>query len=238
MIKTVFKISILTLVITLFSCNNENTKLDYKYADKPAILNCENINAKLINEAIYSFEEDLLLNYTKTNPNPARAYSLFLGSAVVNRVKFETVVSEHTYKVFKALQNEKDLWNLNGAKSNINYNSNTISCIADNIKSNNLKTTFNALKSTNFLSPELMGTPIKNSINVSHRDNALRAYIALDFYYSKLQNVDFSKIDFSKRDPAPAKPANTNVDFNTPLKTTTPATKAPVKDPHAGHNHN
>ncbi|WP_452219657.1 hypothetical protein [Lacinutrix salivirga] len=236
MIKTIFKISLLTLVISLSSCKNDANKFDYKFADKPAIVNCENVNSKLLNEAVYAFEEDILNNYTKNNPNLIRAYSVFMTSALGNRVKYETVVSEHTYKVFKALQKENSLWNLKGANSNINYNSPLIDCIANTINNPSIKTTFNALYSTNFLSPTLMGQPLRSKASLIAKDEALKTYIALEFYYAKLYEVDFSNIDFSKKETTPAKPANNNVNFNTPNKTT-PKQKQQVKDEHAGHNH-
>ena len=75
------------------------------------------------------------------------------------------------------------------------------------------------------MSSRLFGEPLRASVSQATRDKYLALYIALDFYYVKLFDVDFTKINFE--DP------QSKVDFN----------KLPPKqiqkeaDPHAGHNH-
>ena len=57
------KLIALFLGMTLLSCKNENTLPEFKYTDKPVALTCNDVNSKLYNEALYSFEDDI----AKTN---------------------------------------------------------------------------------------------------------------------------------------------------------------------------
>lgn len=218
-------ITILLLVTTLFSCKQEKLFSDFKYADKPTIFICENTNGKLLNEALYSFEDDIVNYYKKSDNKPRldQAYSQTLRNAVFGRLKFEDVASKHTVSVFNALKNESNLWNKENTKSNLNYNSTVFKCITNNLKDTKLKTTLNALISTNSMSPKLFGRALLKNYRKTLTDKYLAMYIALDLYYAKLFNIDFSKINLEKPEQ--------KVDFNA-----TPAQPKPV-DSHAGHNH-
>ncbi|NJX16500.1 hypothetical protein [Tamlana crocina] len=223
------KITLITIlsIITLNSCKKEQTFNDYKYSDKPAVINCDGVNSKLLNEAVYAFENDILNYQKQSNPNASlvRAYSQTIRSSVYSKLKFDKIVSEHTYKVFQALKNENDLWDANNTKSHLNYNGKTMACIASHIKNEALKTTMNALLSTNTMSPKLFGTPLTSKYSSAMSDKYLALYIALDLFYAKMFDFDFSNVNFSQS------AAEEKVDFNKI------PTSAPV-DPHAGHNHN
>ena len=205
--KTKIYIIAFLFVFTLISCKKENTFSEYKYADKPLDLPCENLNSKLYNEALYSFEDDISNFYNKNkNSSLLRSYSQFIRAALYNRAKYEDIVSEHTFKVFEALKNDKDLWNLSNTTSHLNYNGALMDCISKNIKDKDLKTTLNSLLTTNSMSPDLFGAPLVSSYSLALSDKALASYVAFDLYYAKLFDIDFSKVNFDK-------PANT-VDFN------------------------
>ncbi|MDO5979984.1 hypothetical protein [Flavivirga spongiicola] len=200
----------LVLVLTLFNCKNENTFSEYQYTDHPVVLTCGDFNSKLYHEALYSFENDILVFYSKTNKNVSQtqAYNQFVRDAVYGRgrLKYEDVVSAHSLNVFKALKNESTLWDANNAKSHLNYNGSIIGCIANNIQDTALKTTFNSLVTTNSMSPKLFGTPLISKYRNAIRDKYLATYIALDLFYAKLFDVDFSKVNLEKPE--------SKVDFN------------------------
>lgn len=212
------------LVFILFSCKKENTFTNYKFADKPDTIVCDGLNNALFKEALYSLEDDLLVFHQKTNPKTSltQAYSQFIRLSIYGRLKYEDIVSEHTLSVFEALKNESDLWDANNTKSHLNYNSAIIQCISKNIKDEHLKTTFNALLSTNSMSPKLFGSPLMNKYRNALNDKYLATYIALDLFYAKLFDIDFSKVNLEKPEQ--------KVDFNKVPQT-------PQPDPHAGHNH-
>lgn len=202
------KLIALFLGMTLLSCKNENTLPEFKYTDKPVALTCNDVNSKLYNEALYSFEDDILTFYSKDKPNPSliQAYSQFIRNASYGRVKYEDIISKHTSTIFEALKQDNSLWDANNTKSHLNYNSPIIKCIGDNIIDKNLKTTFNALLSTNSMSPKLFAAPLSAKYRNVLSDKHLASYVAFDLFYANLFNIDFSKVNFDK-------PAE-KVDFN------------------------
>ena len=216
------KLLVIALAINTVSCKKENTVTEYKFEEKGIVLNCDNVNLKLYNEALFSFEKDIEAYYGKGTPNLSRAYSQFIRSAINGRVKYEDVVSKHTRNIFEVLKNETNLWDANNPKTYLNYNSPLVNCIANNIQNKDLKTTLNALISTNSMSPKLFGSPLMTNYSAAVRDKYVAAYVAFDLYYAKLFKVDLSKVTLKKEE--------SKVDFN----------KVPPKvapDPHAGHNH-
>ncbi|WP_303317163.1 hypothetical protein Q4Q34_02240 [Flavivirga abyssicola] len=203
-----FKLFSLLLVLTLLNCKNENSLSEYKYANMPVVLTCGDFNSKLYHEALYAFENDILTHYSNTNKNASQtqSYNLFVRDAIYGRAKYEDVVSEHTYKVFQTLKNENTLWDANNTKSHLNYNSTIVNCISNNIQDTALKTTFNSLITTSSMSPKLFGAPLMSKYRTALKDKYLATYIALDLFYSKLFDVDFSKVNFKKPE--------SKVDFN------------------------
>ncbi|MCL5129906.1 MULTISPECIES: hypothetical protein [unclassified Algibacter] len=208
--KSTVNIILLLVALTAVSCKKENTFNDYKFAEKGNVINCENQNTALINEALFSFEDDIASFYAKNGQkNMTTSYSQFLRNATINRVKYADVVSPHTVKVFEALKNEGSLWDANNPDSHLNYKSDLINCIASNLKDKNLKTTFDALVTTNSMKPQLFVTPIARNYRAAISDKYLATYIALDLYYAKLFDIDLSnvkekpiveqKVDFNKR---------------------------------------
>ena len=188
-----FKLFAITLIISLASCKNEkaNVFTDYKFSDKPETLACEGMDTKLLKEALYTFEDDIIKHYNSKNSNLSQSYSRFINEALSNRLKPENLISAHTVKVFEALKNNNALWNQSGASSKLNYNSKTIKCIANNIKDQRIKSTFNALLSTHSLNPQLFGATLQSNARILLNDRSLATYVALDFYYSKLFDRGF-----------------------------------------------
>lgn len=188
------KIHIITFlfVCTLISCQKE-TFTDYKFADKPIALPCNNLHLKLYNEALLSFEKDILNFYGKDKKTTLSiSYSRFLSLASYNRVDYKKIVSEHSLKIFEALKNNTDLWETNNTTTHLNYHSKLMDCISKNIKNKDLATTLNALLTTNSMSSKLFSAPLASNYNVVINDKALSCYIAFDLYYANLFNVNFS----------------------------------------------
>lgn len=219
MSKQKFSAVVFLVAILFMGCNNqpkEKTLSDYKFSEKGIVLNCDGFDAKLLNEALFSFEEDIIKHYGKNNPNVARAYSQFVSYATRSRVKYTEVVSPHTAEIFEVLKTKSDLWNPNGTKSKLNYNSLVFKCIVDNISDANLKTTLNALSTTNSMSPKIFGPALQSKYALAMQDKYLSAYMAFDLFYAKLFDVDLSKVgekpaekvDFNKL-PAPSAPQST-----------------------------
>lgn len=224
-----FKLFAFLLVFALFSCKKEaeeKTLDTYKFSEKGIVLNCDEFDLKLLNEALFSFEDDILNAYGTTGqsstPNLTRAYSQFIRNAMYGRINYADIVSPHTAKVFEVLKSKQELWDLNNPNTTLNYNSAVISCISNNMIDKSLKATLNALLETNSMSPNLFGPALLSNYGAAIRDKYLSAYVALEFYYGKLFNVDLLQV---------AEKPEAKVDFNkVPPQT-------PQNDPHAGHNH-
>lgn len=189
-----FKLLVIALVITFTSCKKEVALSEYKYAEKGIVLNCDKFDLKLLNEALFAFENDITNAYAKDKKNLTQAYAQFVRNAVSGRVKYEDVVSTHTFAVFEVLKSKNELWDLNNVKSKLNYNSPVFNCISENIKSKDLKTTLNALISTNSMSTKLFGPALITGYRSAISDKYLSAYLALDLFYTKLFDVDVTKI--------------------------------------------
>jgi len=227
-IKMNSKISIpvFLLVITLISCKQEKVFSNYKYTDKPVVFTCEGVDSKLLNEALYSFEDDILNHYkgVKENFRLDQAYSQLIRNSVFGRLKLEDIISKHSVEIFEALKKDTSLWEANTQESHLNYNSATLKCISNNINDTALKTTYGALVATNSMSPKLFGAPLVSKYRNTIKDKNLAMYVALDLYYAKMLDLDFSKVNLNKPEQ--------KVDFNK-----LPALEKQDIDPHAEHDH-
>lgn len=226
------------VLIALVSCKKEE-KINYKYADQPQVITCQNVNNQLINEAYYAFENALLTQAKNINRNPnARITTDYVLRNFIMRsrgvVKIEDYITKESVVVFKALQNE-GLWQ-NGK---LLSNSATLNCIGENISNKDLQTSFNALRSVEeTLDPKLIVTAITNSRGTAlYKDKALMAYTALELYYGKFTGKDFSTIEYLAEQPKEAVKKPEVTLKRQDLKKQEPKKLEIKKDPHAGHNH-
>lgn len=208
--KSSFKIlSFLLILIVFSSCKKETTLSEYKYTDKEYPVQCESANTDLIKEALYSFEEDIMNHFGKNaNKNLSQAYSRTINLGTYGRLKYEEMVSPHTLEIFKILKENTNLWKTEGNTKTLNYNSDLIKCLAENISDKEIKTTFNSLLITNSMRVDLLGAELRRKSGFALKDRYLATYIALDYYYAKLFNIDFvktKKTEVVKPDSKPAK---------------------------------
>ncbi|WP_418513217.1 hypothetical protein [Corallibacter sp.] len=226
--KTSLKLSILAITLLLLNCENKHkTVIDYKFADKETAIICGNSDeAKLLNEALYSFEDDITQFYFKQNSNVPAAYNRFFKLAAANRVKFEEIATPHTLEIFNALKNNTDLLKDNS----INYNSEIISCLSENFQNKDLKTTFHALVNTNSMEATLFYPALLPHIRSTKTDRNLGLYVALDFYYKNLKDLDTSQLG--------KKEESSNASFpNKAIKNAPIQKNATDHKGHEGHNH-
>lgn len=200
------------ICLTLVNCKEPQPQFAYKYSDKPIVINCDINHSELFNEAIYNFEAILIENSANESLSLGKKYSRFISESTRNKTNYNNISNQHALDIFKALKNIEGLWITKNNKLSLNYNHQIFSCIGDNIQDKDLKTTFNALLSTNSMSIRMLKDVLVTKSSKLNTDKYLATFIALELYYSKLSNVDLSK----KED----KSAITE-----------------EKDPHAGHNH-
>jgi hypothetical protein len=231
--KTLLKLTVITLFLSVLSCKKESkaADFDYKYLETENVLNCTNVETQLYYEALMSFEDDILKTYNTRNTDLRVAYTNFFRLAQRNGVNYQELASPHSMEVFEALKNDSDLWTDN---NKLNYNADIFTCIGENLNDKGLATTYKALISTNSMRPELFGAPLLNKIKTANSDRYLATYVALDLFYSNLFNVDSSKVtenippEIPKYRTEPGKPI---------IKLDSKSEAETNEDEHAGHNH-
>src|SRR5690606_16133674 len=210
--KSLCNLILLVFVVTVSSCKNDKQTetvilSEYKFTDKGMPVNCDGIDAQLLNEAIFAFEDDIYTFFKDRSPNPnmALTYAQFISTANNGRVNYAEILTPHTVEIFKVLKTKTELWNTNNSASNLNYNSDFLNCIANNIRDNSLNTTLQSLLKTGAMNRKLFTAPLASRYSQALNDKYLAAYIAFDLFYAKLFDVDLTQV----KERAPTK-----VDFN------------------------
>lgn len=175
---------IIAIVIALgvVSCEGQ-ASLEYKHADKEQVINCENQNNALLNEALYQFEQDITNAYDPESQLIHKAYANFLYVGFSGEAEYERLATPHTLEIRKELVKEGIIKN-GGLKSNLVYNN--ISCVLKNIEDPQLVLMLEALVDSNTMDPKLFNSRMRNFAYKSQSDRYTALYVALDAYYQQL----------------------------------------------------
>lgn len=196
--KTHYNFIAILCLSLLLNCKNENTLSEYKFTNREMVLDCDGEDSKLLNEALYAFEDDIRTfyanNYYSKDGDLYLFYSDFIVRDIKGMVIYENLISPHTLEVFNVLKSKSEMWNLENNVSKLNYYSPFFNCIAANVEDKNLKTTLNALLSTHSMSPRLFTSPLTTQSRIVASDPYLRAYVAFDLFYAKLFDIDVTKV--------------------------------------------
>jgi len=187
--------TLLLLIMIVTNCKDESkiSLSEFKYADKNFEVKCDGISEELLKEALFSFEEDISNHFSKNGQkNLVKAYSSVINLGMYGRGKYGDIVSDHTKAIFEELKKDESLWNTKGKIKSLNYNHELVKCLANNIKDKDINTSFNALLSTNSMRLELLSRELRTRSARTSKDQHLATYIALDYLYAKLFDVDFS----------------------------------------------
>lgn len=193
------KLFLITLAtgFLMLNCKNKPkaSDLDYIYASENVISECKlTPNIQLLNEAVLSFENDLINFYDPENKSPNRAYTKFL-SAIRNRsIDYSSIVSPHSKTIFEILKQDDKLWNLKNKANTLNYQNPIIACIIENIKPSEFTITLKALAHTNSLSFRMYDEELRRNTILASQDKYLGLFIALDLYYGKLFDIYLSPV--------------------------------------------
>jgi hypothetical protein len=211
--KTRFIYFVICLI--LVNCKPPQPELNFKYSKNSVVITCNSENDKFFNEAFYNFEAMLNEHYANKNKNLRNAYLLFLKESTSNKVNYNNISDQHSIDIFEALKSIKGLWVENNSNLTLNYTHEIFSCIGENIQDRDLKTTYNALLSTNSMSIRMLKDVLISKSSKVNTDKYLATFVALELYYSKLSNVDLALKE---------------------VKSSEPEVKEET-DSHAGHNH-
>lgn len=172
---------------TIISCNQKAT-FDFKFADQEQVISCAETQDALLNEALYSFENDLITKYDSINKSKIKGYGAFVYRGMDGSANYEEIISENTRPIIDALIAENILIE-NKTPSRLNYEHPTVRCIINNIKDEDLKRTVNALIDTKTMNPKLFNSRFRNFGRNADKDRYLALYIALDGYYQQILNL-------------------------------------------------
>jgi hypothetical protein len=171
--------------------------LEYKYNDKPMQVSCSGANEKLLNEALYSFFDDVTVYYrTKSREqfdsglSTYEAYATYVYDGSLGIADYKNIASEHTKNVMNELRKETQLWHKKSAMSNLNYNSEFVNCLIVNIKDKDLSATIQALNDINSLTPRVMADRFRLNVRAALEDPNYGMFIALDIYYQYLFDLE------------------------------------------------
>ena len=187
------KISIilLTLTISISSCKQE-PKLDYKYADQENFFLCSEADMDLLKEATYAFEDFILKNYDYSqNSDIKLAYRNFLTNARHDLIPMAERLDPYEISIIKALKNEGHLWTIS-EHPKLNYKAAITSCISNTIQNDQFKNIFAALASSSTLKSTTVAPLILADLDLATKDKSIATYIALDMFYAKLINLDYT----------------------------------------------
>jgi hypothetical protein len=172
---------------SIISCN-QKAKFDFKYADQEQVITCPEANNPLLNEALYSFEKDLIFKYDSLDQRIITAYGAFMYRGMDGSAKYDEIITPNTRPIVEALIAENILIE-DKTPSHLNYEHPTVQCIIDNIKDEDLKTTINALIETKTMNPKLFNSRMRNFGRNSGKDRHLALFVALDGYYQQILNI-------------------------------------------------
>ncbi len=188
-----FAVFIVAVLIVMTGCEQP---LEYKYQDRAQPIDCPGLDKALLHEALYSFKEDLGNFYKDPDviAGTDRFYMQGLATYVYDGMSgyanFQQIASPHTLKVFEQLKLESQIWDANNSVSRLNYNSELISCLFDNIIDEELRALFLRLNEVDALDPSQVASQLTRKIYKAYTDQHLTMYIALDGFYQHLYKLD------------------------------------------------
>ncbi|PQB04684.1 hypothetical protein BST85_07085 [Aureitalea marina] len=185
-------LSLLILTLAVVSCGPE---LEMKYQENPQPVECPGADKALLHEALYSFQEDIAkaYNYKRFDPKEplyiVNGYRYFVHKGGLGEADFAELMSSHTKAVLQELRKEP-IWSDVEGYSNLDYQSEFVVCVLDNIKNRDMQETFASLNEINSMSPKLTAEPLRRNVNQVANDPYLAMYIALDYYYNYLLDLE------------------------------------------------
>lgn len=191
------KKTILLLIIglTILSCTKPIT---YKFQEEPQVIDCPGIDNQLMNEALYSFSDDIQRHFLmeiqeKDYLNFQYSYAQYIYRGAANLLFFNEIASPHTIKIFKELEKQEGLFIEQKGKSNLNYHHEFVQCLISKIDRESLRDQIKHLLSVDYLSPEVMAETYRSSIRPAEVDPDFLLFIALDTFYQRFVQLDLTE---------------------------------------------
>jgi len=182
-------LTLLCLLLVIVSCNQQS-KLEFKFTDNPQNISCSTSNNNVLNEALYSFEEDIFAKYDTTRTH-SKAYARYILKGIKGTEDYQSILSDHSLQIRDILLSE-GIIKVNNGQGVLDYNHPDVKCIINNIEDEGVKRTINALLQTNSMDLSLFDTRLRNIGREARRRPYQSTYIALDTYYKNLVGLTAS----------------------------------------------
>lgn len=188
--KKINTIALLLLLISS-SCKPE-PKLDYKFINQENYFKCSEVDIDFFNEATYAFEDFIIKNYDfSQNGDIKLAYRNFLINARHDLIPMAERLDDYLISVIKTIKNEKNLW-VASEHPKLSHTAAITTCISNSIQDDKFKNIFAALASSSTLKSSTVAPLIQADLDLAINDKSVATYIALDMFYAKLINLDYS----------------------------------------------
>ena len=178
---------VILTAIVIISCEEKAT-INFKFADQEQVITCSETHNALLNEALYSFENDLYTKFDSINKSKIKVYGNFIYRGMDGSAQYDKIMTDNTYPLVKALLAENILIK-DKAPSHLNYEHPAVQCVIDNIEDQDIKGTIKALIDTKTMDPKLFSTRFRNFGRNAERQRNLSLFIALEGYYQRIVSI-------------------------------------------------
>jgi len=191
------KISILFLVTTLFLTNcKQEPSITYKYQENDDLFDCDVVDMNLIKEAKYAFEDYIEKHYSFQNPKSVdQGYYYYWEIAKSARIPAVEFINPHVLQIRDELKKIDGLWITKNETTTLNYSHPMVKCISDYMVDPELKRIFSVLTESNTFKDQVFLALLKRDPVAIKKDPGLATYLALDTFYARILNLDFSNLE-------------------------------------------
>jgi len=178
-------IIIASLFIMNVSCKEEKV-FKYQYDQLEQKILCGTDDDLILNEALYAFEKALLDYYDPDARRLAAVYAKYMYNGMAGTVKYQNFLNPHLVEITRELENRGIINRNSEAKSDLNYSSQAVSCVIDNIEESDNKITIKGLITVNQMDPAMLSSRLMNFTDRSSTAKYEALYIALDSFYQRI----------------------------------------------------
>lgn len=182
------KIVFVILTTVLLTSCEQKAKFDFKFADQEQVISCSEDYNALLNEALYSFENDLYTKYDSINKSKIKSYGAFIYRGMDGSAQYDQMITPNTYPMVDALLAEGILIK-DKSPSHLNYEHPAVQCVVEHIKDEDLRRTIKALIDTKTMNPKLFSSRLRNFGRNAEKDRYLALFIGLDGYFQQILNI-------------------------------------------------
>lgn len=191
------KISTILLITALcFTSCTEEPKITYKYQQNDDLFNCDGVDMKLIKEAVYAFENYIKNHYSfQGEKTIEKGYYFYWEISKGNRIPAVEFIDAHTLEIRNELKKIDGLWIITNDEATLNMNHPFTKCISDYMDDEQLKKIYDVLRESNTFKNSVFIAPLKRDVKSIMKDKGLVTYLALNTFYARILNLDFSNIE-------------------------------------------